>query len=98
MEVNASRAIEIGISVFVFIITMTSALMLMTSVLEMSEIANRVVKDTSGSSLMEEFGEVQQRAYTSTEVLAIVNKYLNTTSNISNTIKLMINGKEVERI
>jgi len=75
VEASAERALEIGVNLFVFIIALSCALILMTNVLNMSELANSIIKDTSGSTLMELYGETSERVYSGDEMLAIVNEY-----------------------
>ncbi|MBR5227883.1 MAG: hypothetical protein IKV94_04510 [Clostridia bacterium] len=75
MESPASEALIIGMNVFVFVIALTCGVMLMTTVLNMSEVANDIIKDTSTSSLLELYGEGEERLYTGDELLALYQKY-----------------------
>lgn len=90
MESSAERALEIGVNLFVFIIALSSALILMTNVLNMSELANSIIKDTSGSTLMELYGETTERVYSGDEMLAIVSEYTSDTTKINERIILKV--------
>lgn len=95
MESSAERAIEIGVNVFVFIIALTCSLMLMTNVLNMSELASTIIKDNGNSTLMELYGETNERIYSGDEVLAIISEYVSNSNKIKDKIILKINRSGV---
>ena len=99
MESSAQEAIDIGISVLIFIVALSAAIILLTSVLNMSELANDIIKDTTGSALMTQFGETNERIYTGDEMLALIGECLAETNQLSDRIKLKIKeGHYVEEV
>jgi len=90
MESSAERALEIGVNLIVFIIALTCTLLLMTNVLNMSEYANRIIKDTTGSTLMELYGGTNERIYKGEEILKIITEYNSETNSINDRVTLKI--------
>lgn len=97
MESSAERALEIGLNVFVFIIALTCSLLLMTNVLKISELASTIIKDTGNSTLMELYGETNERIYSGNEMFAIISEYISDTNNIKSKIILRLNSNGVEK-
>lgn len=97
MESAGEQALLIGVNVFILVMALTSAVLLMTTVLNMSDVANTKIKTNSDSSLMALYGETNERIYTGEQVLAIINGYFSETSNMSERFVLKINGNKVQK-
>lgn len=95
MESSSEQALIIGVNVFILIIALTCAIMLMTTVLNMSNAANTVIKTTTGSTLMTLYGGTNDRVYTGEQVLAVVEEYFSPTTNMEEKYVLMIDGNPV---
>lgn len=96
MEANAERALEIGVNVFIFIIALTSAMMLLSNVLNISEAANDIIKDTSNSTLLELYGDTEERIYQGDEVIAVINEYLSETAQVNKDVILKLTNSDTE--
>lgn len=97
MESAGEQALLIGVNVFILVMALTSAILLMTTVLNMSDVANTKIKTNSDSSLMALYGETNERIYTGEQVLAIINGYFSETSNMSERFVLKIDDDEVQK-
>lgn len=95
MESSSEQALIIGVNVFILIIALTCAIMLMTTVLNMSNAANTVIKTTTDSTLMTLYGGTNDRVYTGEQVLALVEEYFSPTTNMDEKYILMIDGISV---
>lgn len=98
MESSGEQALLIGVNVFILIIALTCAIMLMSTVLNISNAANTVIKTNTTSSLMPLYGETNERIYTGEQVLAEIAEYNSPTANIRNKmiLKLKIGDKYEE--
>lgn len=100
MDSAAEEALVIGVNVIIFVIALTCAILLLTTVLNMSQAANTIATDTSDSTLMELYGEVDERKYSGTEVLAIIEEYTRATSGMQEKyvlqLKIGTNAEYVE--
>lgn len=76
MENSAVDAILIGINVFIFIIALTFAIMLMSTVLDMSNAALQEVKTTSKSSILESIVSIDKKIIKGSDVYAYYLQYL----------------------
>lgn len=94
MESSGEQALIIGVNVFILVIALTCAIMLMTTVLNMSNAANTVIKTTTDSSLMTLYGGTNERVYTGSQVLAIIEGYRASNSNMQDKYYITINGAE----
>lgn len=95
MESSSEQALLIGVNILILIIALTSAIMLMTTVLDMSELANTTIKTKVDSTLMNLYGNTTERIYTGEQVLAIIEEYFSPTTNIDEKYILMVNGTSV---
>ena len=98
MESSGEQALLIGVNVFILIIALTCAIMLMSTVLNISNAANTVIKTNTTSSLMPLYGETNERIYTGEQVLAEIAEYNSPTANSRNKmiLKLKIGDKYEE--
>lgn len=92
MESSGEQALLIGVNLFILIIALTCAIMLMTTVLNMSTVANTSIKTTVDSSLMTLYGGTNERVYTGEQVLAVIEEYLSPTSNMKAKYVLKVDG------
>lgn len=92
MESSGEQALLIGVNLFILIIALTCAIMLMTTVLNMSTAANTSIKTTVDSSLMTLYGGTNERVYTGEQVLAVIEEYLSPTSNMKAKYVLKVDG------
>lgn len=97
MESSGEQALVIGVNILILIVALTCAIMLMTTVLDMSNAANTVIKTTTDSSLMTLYGGTNERIYTGEQVLALVGEYLATTNNMTDKYILKINSVSVTK-
>ena len=99
METSAEKALEIGLNVFVFIMALSGAIVLLTSVLDMSEVANNTIKSSGQNSLLALYGENEERKYLGYEILAVISEFREETNDISEDIIFYIrNTAGVEEI
>ncbi len=96
MESSAEQALILGINLFILIIALTCAIMLMTTVLDMSNAANTTIKTTMNSSLMTLYGGTNERIYTGEQLLALVSEYLSPTNDMKNKYDIYIDGESLE--
>lgn len=92
MESSGEQALLVGVNLFILIIALTCAIMLMTTVLNMSTAANTNIKTTVDSSLMTLYGGTNERVYTGEQVLAVIEEYLSPTSNMKAKYVLKVEG------
>lgn len=97
MESSGEQALVIGVNILILIVALTCAIMLMTTVLDMSNAANTVIKTTTDSSLMTLYGGTNERIYTGEQVLALVGEYLAATNNMTDKYILKINSVSVTK-
>lgn len=95
MESSGEQALLIGVNLFILIIALTCAIMLMTTVLNMSTAANTNIKTTVDSSLMTLYGGTNERIYTGEQVLAVIEEYLSPTSNMQAKFVLKVGETEI---
>lgn len=95
MESSGEQALIIGVNVFILIIALTGAIMLMATVLNMSEAANTAIKATTDSSLMTLYGDTEERIYTGEQVLAVVEEYFSPTTNMDEKYILMVDENSI---
>lgn len=75
MENSAYEALITGVNVTIFIVATTIGIMLFTTVLDLSDLANKdVIKATTGS-IMIDGQQVEKRIVTGTELLAYYTNY-----------------------
>lgn len=100
MESSSEQALLIGVSVFILIIALTCAIMLMVTVLNISNAANSNIKTGTDSSLMTLYGGTNERVYSGEQVLAVLEEYNSPTTNMRENIvlKLVAGGKTFEDI
>lgn len=98
MESSGEQALLIGANVFILIIALTCAIMLMVTVLNISNAANTVIKTTTSSSLMTLYGGTNERIYTGEQVIATIEEYNSPTTNMKDrmVLKLKSGDKETE--
>lgn len=96
MESSSEQALLIGVNVFILIIALTCAIMLMVTVLNISNAANTVIKTTTSSSLMTLYGGTNERIYTGEQVIATIEEYNSPTTNMADrmVLKLKVGNKE----
>lgn len=70
MENSSIDAVLIGVNVFIFIIALTFSIMLMSTVLDMSNAVSTEVKTYGNSSILESIGSVEEKRISGTEVYA----------------------------
>lgn len=97
MESSGEQALVIGVNILILIVALTCAIMLMTTVLDMSNAANTVIKTTTDSSLMTLYGGTNERIYTGEQVLALIGEYLAATNNMTDKYILKINSVSVTK-
>ena len=76
MEQSAFEAIIIGVNVFVFIVALTSGILLMSNILDMVNFANDQAIVGMNGTLAESVGEVTERTYTGAQLLKYYEKTL----------------------
>lgn len=69
MEQSAFEAVMIGVNVFVFIIALTAAIMLMSSVIDMVNFANELTIVGMNGTIAQNVGDVHERIYTGSQML-----------------------------
>ena len=95
MEQSAYEALMIGVSVFVFIIALSAAVLLMSNVLDMVNFANEQAIVGMNGTLAETVGIVNERIYTGSQLLSFYEKSLNNKTNTSEfKVKLSERGQE----
>ena len=95
MEQSAFEAVMIGVNVFIFIIALTAAILLLSTVLNMVNYANNNAIIGMNGSLAEHIGVVYERSYTGTELLTYYRKEkANKDSEYSFRVKLTANSNE----
>ena len=96
MESSGEQALLIGVNVFILIIALTCAIMLMVTVLNMSNAANTVIKTTTSSSLMTLYGGTNERIYTGEQVIATIEEYNSPTTNMKERMVLKLKSGDTE--
>ena len=81
MEQSAFEAIMLGVNVFIFIIALTAAILLLTTVLDMVNFANNNAIIGMNGSLAEQVGVVHDRTYSGAQVLTFYRKEKQNKSN-----------------
>lgn len=95
MEQSAFEALMIGVSVFVFVIALSAAVLLMSNVLDMVSFANEQATVGMNGTLAETVGVVNERTYTGSQLLSFYEKTLNNKTNtIEFKVKLSERGEE----
>ena len=74
MEQSAFEAVMLGVNVFIFIIALTAAILLLTTVLDMVNFANNKAIIGMNGTLAEQVGVVHERTYTGAQVLTYYRK------------------------
>ena len=69
MEQSAWEALMLGVSIFVFVIALSAAVLLMTNILDMVNIANERAMTGMNGSLAESIGVIEERTYTGAQLL-----------------------------
>lgn len=96
MESSGEQALLIGANVFILIIALTCAIMLMVTVLNISNAANTVIKTTTSSSLMTLYGGTNERIYTGEQVIATIEEYNSPTTNMKDRMVLKLKSGDTE--
>ena len=73
---NSTEAIMIGVNVIVFIIAVSAAMTLMQSVNGMVEVARVSIEQNAGGSLMQKYGNTEERTFSGAEVYALYGQQL----------------------
>lgn len=76
MEQSAFEALMIGVNVFVFIVALSAAIMLMSSVIDMVNFANERAIVGMNGTLAQSVGVVNERIYTGAQMLTYYRKQL----------------------
>lgn len=98
MDGAAEEALYIGVNVLIFVAAITCAIMLMTSVLNMTQAMNNILDDSADSALMELYGGTAERIYYGQEVLTLVEEYNSKASGIRDKMVIAINSYGSNRV
>ena len=95
MEQSAFEALILGVSVFIFIIALSAAVLLMSNVLDMVNFANEQATVGMNGTLAETVGIVNERTYTASQLLSFYEKALNNKLNaLDFKVRLSDTGQE----
>lgn len=77
MESSANEALIIGVNLSIFIIATTIAIMLLTTVMDLSDLANESVITTTTGSVTVDGASVGKRVVTGSELMGYYTNYIN---------------------
>ena len=77
MNDSLQQAIMIGVNTLILVIALTVGITLMSSINDLVEYTKKPLGTAGGGSLVESFGETDERTFSGAEVYALYGQYLN---------------------